>query len=243
MSDALTDAQMLYIWERGIALGPTSRALLILGGARRAGQEACEWPVGRRDAALLEIRRATFGDRLASRTTCPRCGCELEFELDAGALRAHGTGPQGDQTIVLQQGGAHISVRTPTSSDLLAVETLGSSQAIETALWKRCVVAHDEHGAALDPEQLTAAQRDAVETALEDADCGMDLRIDLECRACATRWETAYDIARVLWLEIVQHARGVLHHVHQLARRYGWTERDVLSLGQRRREMYLALAE
>lgn len=244
MSQALTDAQMLSIWERGIGLSTTARALLILGAGGVAGTEAPgEWPVGRRDVALLGIRRATFGDRIASRTRCPRCSCELEFELDGATLLGPVVCCSDERRVVLEQEGVRIDVRAPTSMDLLELEKLDSAQEVEAGLWARCVVTRTADGNALEAKRLTADQRRAVEEALEAGDPCLEVCVELECSACAARWVSPFDIAFVLWLEIVERARGALNHVHLLARRYGWTERDVLALGQRRREMYLALPE
>ena len=51
------------------------------------------------------------------------------------------------------------------------------------------------------------------------------------------------DVGSFVWAELHAHGRRVLREVDVLARAYGWTEAEVLALGERRRAAYLALAE
>ena len=68
MSGALTDAQILTIWERGLALGATERALLLLSVADTecAADEPRSWPLGKRDAKLLEALFTADADQLVT---------------------------------------------------------------------------------------------------------------------------------------------------------------------------------
>ena len=61
---------------------PLSAALP--GDASRAA--LADWPLGRRNRALAELRCACFGPRSAGWIACPQCGEKLEFEIDGRSL-------------------------------------------------------------------------------------------------------------------------------------------------------------
>jgi hypothetical protein len=183
-----------------------------------------------------------FGSALPSRTACERCHAELEFELDARALRAaDDTAGAGESMVALD--GIEAKVRAPSSADLLALEQLDAGADVEAALWERLVEPRDESGTPLSVGQLAPEQRARIEAHIEALDPRADCVLDLHCRECGHDWTAPYDIARVLWLEIAAAAQTLLCHVHVLARAYGWSESEILSLGHRRRELYLALLD
>jgi hypothetical protein len=83
-----------------------------------------DWPLGRRNKALVDLRCKCFGARIAGWTSCAACGENLEFDLDGRALIIAGTNPdersyanQQDESIVVNQR----SYRLPTSRDLAKV--------------------------------------------------------------------------------------------------------------------------
>jgi hypothetical protein len=49
------------------------------------------------------------------------------------------------------------------------------------------------------------------------------------------------DVAAFVWAEIESEARRLLLEVDVLARRYGWSERDILDMSPIRRYQYLEL--
>jgi hypothetical protein len=94
---------------------------------------------------------------------------------------------------------------------------------------------------ALDPRELAEPVVEAVIDSIVAADPQADIRIDLECPACAARWLAPFDVASYLWTELDALARRTLIQVHQLASAYGWTESEVLDLSPRRRAAYLEI--
>ena len=77
---------------------------------------------------------------------------------------------------------------------------------------------------------------------LEAADPLADPRLDVACPACGRHMDASVDPGALLWDDVQAYARSVLGQVHTLARAYGWTEREVLSLSPRRRAAYLEMA-
>jgi hypothetical protein len=50
-----------------------------------------------------------------------------------------------------------------------------------------------------------------------------------------------FDIGEFFWTEIAVQAQRLLREIDALARAYGWTEREILSLPGQRRQAYLEL--
>lgn len=82
-----------------------------------------------------------------------------------------------------------------------------------------------------------------AEAALEAADPGMDLRFSLACAECGATMERPFDAVAFFWREIEALERRLVAEVAALARAYGWSEAEILSMTPRRRALYLAEAE
>lgn len=239
---APAEARLLDAWERGSAASPARRALLLLslalpgaGAAALAAQ-----PVGRRDGHLFRLRRALFGDALACIAACPACGERLEFALSAGQV-LEGSPPPADEPVRVARDGWEVEVRLPTTQDLLLVTEGGPVADPAGALLRRCVLSARRKGREADVGALPPAVRAAVDEEMARADAGSQVRLSLACPACAHAWDAPFDIAGFLWRELDAWARRVTAEVHVLASRYGWSERQILSLGPRRRGRYLEL--
>ena len=222
--------RLLEVWERGSRRHPLDRGLLLLSLARPddALDALADVSIGERDRALLALHRAIFGAMLESVVDCPVCATRLEMAIDADSLR--GTAAPAD----VEVGG--IRVRPPTSRDLAAALLEGDEVEAERCLVRRCVVAAPHGGAELDEAALSAAQ-----LALAEADGASDIELELACESCGHRWNEPFDIAGYLWQEVATRALALLRDVDALARAYGWSERDILSLSDARRQSYLAL--
>ena len=65
---------------------------------------------------------------------------------------------------------------------------------------------------------------------------------ELACPDCGHGWNVELDVAAFAWREIEILAERLLQHVDVLARRYGWSEQEILTLSPARRRFYLELA-
>lgn len=233
-----TAADLLTLWEWGLDQPPPARALLLLGAAEGSlSPDALPaLSVGRRDAALLDLRAALFGPRLDAVADCPACGRRLEFEAPVAALRVE-PGPGGERE--LDAGGYRLRLRPPTSADLLA---LAAAAPDDGAAWllARCVGA-ERDGMAVPVADLPPEARDAAAVALAEADPAADLRFELVCPACEYGWVAPFDVAGYLWAEVDRWALRTLRDVHYLALAYGWREGDALALSPLRRRLYLEM--
>lgn len=250
------DTELLELWEHSLGLDPAARALELAAAVdpQRTAGELAGMPVGAREARLLEFRAGLSGPHLAATACCPRCGEEVEFELDAAALA--GVAPPGDgegeaeRTLTVE--GTRITWRCPTSADLAAISLLGDPDAAEAELLSRCVLGVEPDGSRgpgpagaghRDPAaRLDAAARSALCAAMEEADPLAELLVALACPGCGEGFSAELDAAEAAWSELDAAATRLLWEVDALARAYGWTEADVLALSPRRRRAYMGMA-
>jgi len=226
---ALSGSGVLELWEHGMPLHPLDRGLLALSVADPScAAGVADWPLGRRNRALLDLHASWFGPRLEAWTSCPWCGEKVELEVDARDLATSAPATEPDGTVTVD---AYV-FRFPTSRDLAWVMAL---DAPATRLLDRCRISGPDHTA------WTNELLDAVEERLATADPLADTRLALRCPSCQQAWEEALDAGGFVWAEIESRARRVLWEVHTLASAYGWTESESLALGDRRRAVYLEM--
>ena len=230
---------IVQIWERGRHEHPVDRALTILAVlSRRPRRELAEISVERRDSLLLAWRSRLFGDSLAGYAACPRCGCGVDVSMTAA-------GPaEPEERFVVEVAGAILAVRLPTSLDLAAVAGCENVEAARRVLAARCI----EKGPAPDrspagDDALGVADVVAAVEAELDRRAGVSAGVaELACPDCGHGWNVELDVAAFAWREIEILAERLLQHVDVLARRYGWSEQEILTLSPARRRFYLELA-
>jgi hypothetical protein len=84
----LTAGTLLRVWELGRERHPIDRGVLLHAVAAPTAQAEAlaDAPLGQRNRALLQLRRATFGPQLPAYLDCPSCGQRLELALDVATL-------------------------------------------------------------------------------------------------------------------------------------------------------------
>ena len=231
---AWSGSDVVTLWEQGVSLHPLDRGLLALAKADpSAANSAADWPLGRRNHALLDLHAAWFGARLDGWTSCPACREKVEFELDARQLAAPAAAQNPQDSVSV---GQH-AFRLPTSRDLAHVAAAEGATTTAAGLLERCRV-----GGSRDPE-WTDEMIATIEDRLAAADPLAEIRLALNCPSCGHEWEDALDIARFLWAEVEALARRLLWEVHALAAAYGWSESDILALSAARRAAYLQMVQ
>jgi hypothetical protein len=230
---ALDNADFLNLWERGARLHPLDRGLLALHAAfpETPGDHLADWPLGQRNGALIDLRCACFGPTLQGWLSCVRCEEKLEFSMNGPDLAK--AGAQGErytsEPIVVR---GH-SFRLPTSRDLAKVARESDPRSAALRLMDCCRM---EAG---DSSDLSETDLVEVEQRMAKADPLAEIRLTLHCPACNHEWEETLDIANFLWTEIEGRAKRLLLEIHALATAYGWTEKEILSLSDHRRALYL----
>ena len=257
-------AALLDAWEHGRDASPGERGVILLGVAHPEAPLSAlsDWPVGRRDAALLAFSERLFGPRLPAQAHCPRCAALLELEVDVARLAAAVPRELADP-FVFRSGGFRVTYRLPNAGDLAALgrRTTDRDDAAPTNRWllDRCIVAV-EHGEATDdaepdaqaasslavaapqpiriPAEIAAALESELTETIAAADPLAEIALELACPDCAAAWSAPFDIVRFLWSEVEAWAARILDEVHILASHYGWSEADILALSPQRRQNY-----
>jgi hypothetical protein len=216
------------------------RACALLGLVLPQGEAAAQrLAVGRRDTCLLDLHESLFGSQLEATATCERCGERLELRLNIADLRVHG--PEASDAFVdLEWRDYRVRCRLPDSLDLAAVAPAADLRQARDGLTARCVSEASRHGVAIEPGELPDELLDCLSEALSDADPQATTELVLCCPACDHRWSEPFDIAAYLLEGLGQWAERCLDQVHVLARAYGWSEAQVLSLSPARRARYIA---
>jgi len=231
----LSAEKILALWESGRPQHALDRALTILAAASPGASRAAlaDLPIGERDARLLKLRALVFGPQAEAFTECPRCQARLEFPIDIEALgRSAPSHPADTPTRhETKKNGITTHFRAPTSRDLAAVVTAANNEDAVRLLVQRCSARKD-----LPNEKVEALGR-----AILKADPWAEITLHLTCPACAHEWDLLFDIVEFFWREISAQARRLLREIDALARAYGWTEREILSLPAQRRQSYLEM--
>lgn len=232
----LDAARILELTERGAALSPCRRAVLLLAAAwpEVPVEALLGLPLGARDRLLMRLRAETFGTILTARQSCRNCAEDFELSLLAADLGFPQTDDEEefpDPAVgTISEGGETFAVRAVTVADMLAAEAADGPEAARALLL--ALVVPDAPSGALD-EGRTAE-------ALEALDPLADITLDTSCPHCDAEHELQFDAAAFVWQELAGRAPRILRDVAELARAYHWSERDILAMPAPRRAFYLA---
>jgi len=227
---ALTQSEMLGLWERGRGLHPLDQGVLALRAVFSGAPDPADWSLGRRNRALAELRGSMFGRELRGWTRCKPCGGQIEFRVDVLELPQASDGDGDDVAVAWDR-----RYRLPTSRDLAAVLPIADLGEAARALATRCCLEQDPQA-----QPWPDAEIEAVGDSMAAADPLAEIRLHFDCPHCDASFDESLDPAAFLWAEMDAGARRLLADVHDLATAYGWSEREILSLNPMRRETYLA---
>ncbi|MBQ0986085.1 hypothetical protein KBZ10_16505 [Streptomyces sp. F63] len=254
-------AELLAVWEAGLAEHGPGRALLLHRTARPgAGTgELLAMPVGERETDLFALRSTLFGERMQVRIECRACGTAMEFDLDAGQLTGDRPRPGGPLRVT--EDGWVVEFRLPTVADLAAAVRAaaggeapdgepGAGRGAEASLARRellarCILSAVRNGEPVAgdrmPDALPERVRRRIAEAAGRADPAAEVTLHVTCPECGEATPAELDITSYLWTELDSWARDLLLDVHLLATAYGWSEPEILALSPLRRRYYLEL--
>jgi hypothetical protein len=238
---ALTVSEIIQLWETAYQYHPVDRALCMLQPVLpdQGRDELAALTIGQRDALLLALRLATFGDVLTGVSHCPVCASTVEFELSCRALRSGVTTPHTEQ---LSEGGYKLMIRPLNSFDLAEAAMAETEEESRAVLLQRCVSEALYQDQTVTIEALPGEIEERIAESALAADAQAEMLLDMNCPECRHRWQSVLDIAHVLWLEISARAQRLLFEVHVLAKAYGWRETEIFELSPQRRAAYLQMA-
>lgn len=184
--------------------------------------------VGARQAALLNFYAENFGGRLDGVATCPRCATQVELNVPVAELVSGMPSPE--PVVPLDMDGVRVQWRLPGAADIAA-----SARCVDPAQGAVLLLERIAGVGLSEPARMALAQRVAA------ADPYAEIFFDLSCPECESSWESPLDVGEFVWARLRSTARRLLGEVDELARAYGWSESEVLSLTEQRRGSYLEL--
>jgi len=182
-----------------------------------------------------------FGPTLINTAVCPACAERIEWENRVADVLVPPPDGAASNEFDLEIGNFRLHCRLPNSLDIAAVVNDPDVEKAHAELLALCVVGVEHAGEGATVAELPGRVIRALNQRIEALDPQAEVRINLSCPECSHRWEMIFDIASYLWSELNDWAERTLQTVHKLARGYGWTEREILSLSPVRQQLYLGL--
>ena len=231
----LSNPDYLNLFERGARLHRLDQSLLVLSAAlpETPWDALADWPLGRRNRALIELHCTSFGPALHCWLTCIKCSTNLEFTLDGQAMAHQASTDEiaaGEPVVV-----AGHAFRLPTSRDLARLLREAGAEAAVPVLFQSCRLDAGE------PLEFSEDFLEEVGDTLARADPLAETRVTFQCPDCGSDWQDTLEIADFVWAEIEARARRLLREIHAIASAYGWSEGEILSLSHSRRALYLEM--
>lgn len=216
-------ADLLITHASGERATLPERALLL--AALACGQEIDDTePIGRTLARMLPLHRDLTGPDIVGTVVCPDCGATAEFALPIDALAALAADIEATAA----------TWRPVSYRDLVAAAKAPSADAAVAMVLDRCV-----HG----NPRPEGEERAALVDMMSAADPLAEVQATLQCPDCDRELSAAIEIADFVWSAVDAEATRLMIEVDALARRYAWSEADIIRMPASRRNRYLALAQ
>lgn len=180
-----------------------------------------------RDGALAALHRARWGDRIVASLACTGCGAmnDLSFQLSTLQRQlwqaAEPTRAVAPRALDDAQGGHW---RLPGADDEDAAAQLGVVAGRAQLLALVCSDMQPDAQAALLADPQTAGER------LEALAPLLDVDLEARCTECGHTQLARFDIQSFVLQRLLDEREAVLGEVHALARGYGWSLHEILSL-------------
>ncbi len=234
-----------------------ARCLARLGTIAPVSEQVTrELLVADRQYLMLQLRAATFGERVEATLSCPWPGCgeQVDVNFSLGAIPVTESADKGpayrlelppEAAYHGEEGKVHREVvfRLPNGADQEIVWPLaaGNEARALTLLLGRCLQAI---GPLTDPgpevaERLSSAARAAIERRMEEVAPQVALTMDVSCLECGRAFEMPFDLQDFFFGEL-RISRDLLYReVHYLAYHYHWSEGEILGLPRDKRRHYI----
>jgi hypothetical protein len=207
------------------AIALLDRLLVAVPGAAVQPGSAIELGAADRDRLLAAVLQRALGNRIAASVSCTGCGAAFDLDFLLGDLVA-----EIDSSVAPIDGPIAIGdvrVRVPSGEDELAAAVADDPVGTLAA---RCVVAG-------------SADPDLVSSVLEERAPILDRELDAGCAECGRTVPVRFSVQHYLLNALLGEAKRRASEVHRLARGYGWSLAEILSLPRTRRRDYVALVE
>ena len=236
----LSAQRILEVWEKGASSTPEGRTQALLGLVQPelSTQDLAELALGERNKNLLGLRQQLYGSKLQAYIECGECGeaLDLEFSIDEIGIFSATKIPDIHN---VSNANLNFKIRLPNSNDLNALADLRNIEDGRSLLFSRCVIEVQRDSSEITINELSENELDELEKIISEIDPRMEIVFDLRCPQCSHTWQSPLEIGTFVWSEYDAYARQLLEQVHTLASRYAWSESEILSMSEQRRQYYL----
>ena len=244
MMKPLSAFELLNSWEEGIDQPLHEKTLRLLAKACSVGDynDMGLLSIGERDARLLHLREWLFGSRLMNMANCPQCREPIEWETNTEDLHLQLLPAElSVRSFKLDKDDFSIHFRLPNTHDITNAIADSANPSGQKKILSDCIVDISKKGKKFKGNDLPDEVWDVLSKRMEEEDPQADIRMKIDCPACKHTWEARFDIVSFLWAEIHNWAQRIIQEVALLARSFGWSEKDILNMSARRRQLYLQM--
>jgi len=218
------------------AISLLDRVLVAAPGDAVAPGTVATLTVADRDRLLAAVHVHTYGPRISTSVSCAGCKAMFDVDFSLAELQKH-------QDIESQRGDIERRpdgsfrladgrrFRLPTGEDECAVLGMAPEEA-KAELLRRCLLDGD-------PTQDTAD----VDRAMDDTGPVLALELAASCPECGQEQAVFFDVQRYLLTALSQERHLLVHEVHMLARAYGWSLTEIMSLPRSTRRGLVELVD
>jgi|SRR5450432_1012498 hypothetical protein len=241
---ALTAEELLRIWEQGLDQPPLEKSIRLLGSACSATdlRDISHLSIGERDARLLALREWMFGDTLRNTAECPKCKEKAEWEINTADLRLQKLLPDpGIRIFEIDKSSYFIRFRLLDSDDISRAIKDPVYRTDEKKILSDCILEARKSGVICDAADLPEPVWEAMAGLMSKEDPQADIKVKISCPICKHQWQAKFDIMSFFWAEIHNWAQRMIQEIYLLARSFGWSEKEILNMSDRRRQMYIQM--
>jgi hypothetical protein len=206
-----------------------SAAVEDLGGSALSHADAHELCVGDRQFLMQRVSILLGNARQWIQASCAECEKPFEVDVDLEMLPV-GEAGAGFPFVEVETRAGKLRLRVPSGADQSAIEPLGSGEAAERELLRRCVVDGEL------PARLPLDDIARIDAALEAVSPWVVTELAAPCPECKAECTVPLDP----YASLRGSARQIFDEVHALASHYHWSEAEILALPRARRQLYLS---
>jgi hypothetical protein len=214
------------------------------GAAVRPG-DARRLTLSEADRVLAAVYRSLYGDAVECHVTCPDCrsSYELSFTLSDMWDALTETTPEDEELLTALEGpdghGVYrlglLRFRLPTGEDLAEVAGL-EPEASAAALRARCVLEEEAGDGPKAPDLDETFDR-----VMSLVGPTLDTDLDGVCPECGAEQAVPFRIDEFLSAALRRESALLTREVHELARAYRWSRREILEMPRRERREHAGL--
>jgi hypothetical protein len=223
------DEESIESVDTASAIALIDRLLVHVPGAAFTPGHAARMSAADRDRLFANVYQRELGRQIASSPACSACGARFDVTFDLTDLVSS---LQPDREVRQQQDGSYLTsdgIRFRLPSGVDELEAAATSNPRET-LFERCHLDGPR-----DPEVLAEAMERAAPL--------LDVEVDTQCPECGQAASMRFDIQSYLLGSLLAERRQRSLEVHRLARAFGWSLTEILSLTRGQRRLHAELSE